>query len=101
MYRPDARKLASSAVAAGSRLAEPLSHGADRLKRAVSDTIDDQLRGARRSLRRTRHAAEDMTDDLRMYARRQPVQTLALALGIGALIGVVIGWSARATRRQT
>jgi hypothetical protein len=99
MNRTLTNAVVEEAVANGERLAEPLVQQAERLKRAVGETIDDQLRIAKRSLRRARHATEDLTDDLRMQARREPLKTLGIALAAGAVIGLVLGWSARAERR--
>jgi ElaB/YqjD/DUF883 family membrane-anchored ribosome-binding protein len=82
------------------RSAEPLLRKAERLKAALSDTVDEQMHVARRAARRTQHAAEDLADDLRLRTRREPLKSLGMALGIGALIGLMFGWRSRSRRRR-
>lgn len=85
---------------ARERPREPLGHRAERTKEQLTDVVDEKVRAARRALRKGRHAAEDLADEVRLEARRNPIQTLGVALGIGAIVGLFAGWVMRGPRRR-
>ncbi|MGQ0649075.1 MAG: hypothetical protein ACT4P7_16080 [Gemmatimonadaceae bacterium] len=95
MNRSNSHALEDDFTTTRPSVAEPLLHRAERLKAALGDTVDEQLRVARRAVRRTQHAAEDLADGVRLQTRREPMKSLGIALGVGALIGLMIGWGAR------
>jgi len=78
---------------------EPLGHRVERTREHLTDVVDDKVRAARRALRKSRHTAEDLADEVRLEARRNPLQTLGIALGIGAFAGLLMGLVARGPRR--
>lgn len=86
---------------ARERPRESLGNRAERTKEQLADVVDDQMRAARRALRKGRHAAEDLADEVRLEARRNPIQTVSAALGIGAIVGILAGWVMRGPRRRS
>jgi ElaB/YqjD/DUF883 family membrane-anchored ribosome-binding protein len=74
------------------------SHDARLLGSLASDAIEDGVHAARRTIKRTRHAALDLRDDLAYTIRRQPFQAVATAAAVGALLGGLAGWLARRAR---
>ena len=94
MHRTSIQSPAGDELAAErDSVVEPLLHKAERLKEALGVTVDEQLRTARRVARRTQHAAEDLADDLRLRTRREPLKFLGIALGVGAVTGLLAGWT--------
>lgn len=91
--------MIDGALEAGrTHVAEPLMEKADRLKRALSDTVDDQMKQGRRALKRSRDYADDLTDGVRLRTRKQPLAALGIAIGVGALVGIMLTWR-RGSRR--
>jgi ElaB/YqjD/DUF883 family membrane-anchored ribosome-binding protein len=70
---------------------------AERVKRHIIETLDNSVADARRTLKRSRHAAVDLLDDTTYRVKQNPWQavglTLGLGFGIGALFGLLIGRS--------
>lgn len=68
---------------------------AERLKQRLTHKLEDGIVDARRSLKRRRHAAEDLLDDTTYCVKQNPWQavgvTLGLGFGIGALAGLLLG----------
>jgi ElaB/YqjD/DUF883 family membrane-anchored ribosome-binding protein len=67
----------------------------DHLSRAsalVGDAVEDGKRKARRALKRSYVAAEDCLEDTTYYIRHHPWQSVSIALGVGAGVGVLAGW---------
>lgn len=95
MNRNDMSAALEDGISIARDRAAPLLDKAERLKAALSDTVDEQLRVARRAARDTKVAAEDLADDLRTRTRKEPLKHLGIALGIGAAIGLLMGWKAR------
>jgi hypothetical protein len=94
------RSALDSIVETARDRGRPLIERAGRLGSALGDTLDDQLRTARRVAKRTQHAASDLADGVRLRTRREPLATLGIALGIGALVGMIVGWQAHRNRRS-
>ncbi len=86
---------------ARERSRETMGERAVRTRERLSEAMDDQVRAARRAIRKGRHTAEDLADEVRLEARRNPIQTLGVALGIGAIAGVILGWVMRGPRRRS
>ena len=63
---------------------------ASRLKEAVSGVVEETMLDAKRTARRGYRAAENLLDEATHTVKRNPWRSVALALGIGALIGLVI-----------
>ena len=68
-------------------------HEATRMKNAVSnaisDTLEDGKREVRRAVKRSYHAAEDFVDETAQRVKHNPISSVALAFGVGAVCGVV------------
>jgi ElaB/YqjD/DUF883 family membrane-anchored ribosome-binding protein len=86
---------------ARERPRDSLGIRAERTKEHLTDVVDDKVRAARRAIRKGRYAAEDLADEVRLEARRNPLQTVSVALGIGAVVGLVAGWLMRGPRRRS
>lgn len=73
----------------------------ERLSPAL-DTLDENIRQARRAIVDGRHAAEDFAAGAALQVRRHPLSALALAAGAGALAGCLFGFAlGRGGRRLT
>lgn len=68
-----------SASAATERLGEALHQ------------LEDNVRRGRHAIVRARHATEDGTAALALQVRRHPIGAVAVAAGVGALAGGLIG----------
>ena len=64
----------------------------ERLSPAL-DTLDENVRQARRAILQGRHAAEDVVAGAALEVRRHPLSALALAAGAGALAGCLVGFA--------
>lgn len=71
-----------------------------RLKTHATDAVQDGLYAARRSAKRARLRAEDARDDLAHRIKKQPFGAVAVATGVGAVLGMVLVWSLRRHRTE-
>ena len=66
------------------------------------ESVDENLRQARRVVNTARHVAEDVVAEAELTIRRHPLQSVGAAAAVGAIVGGLIGfgavWFAR-TRR--
>jgi ElaB/YqjD/DUF883 family membrane-anchored ribosome-binding protein len=85
---------------ADERPRESLGHRAGRAREQLADVVDEQVRSARRAIRKGKYAAEDLADEVRLEARRNPLQTVGVALGIGAIAGLIAGLALRGAPRR-
>ena len=94
-------------VAEAAGQAAHLSHEARMVRSLAEDAIEDGVHRARRavkSVRRGIERLEDVKDEAAYYVKRQPLRTMALAAGLGLVVGVIAGWIAgrgRAERADT
>src|SRR5688572_2710833 len=99
MSRSNTQSMIDGALEASrTHLTEPLIDKAERLKAALGDTVDEQLKVARKVAKRSQAAAEDFADDVRLRTRRQPLAALGIAIGVGALVGIALTWRPRGRR---
>jgi ElaB/YqjD/DUF883 family membrane-anchored ribosome-binding protein len=61
-----------------------------RIKEAVSGVLEEKLDDARVAARRARYAAEDNVDDAVKHIRRNPLRSVLVAFGFGALVGILV-----------
>ena len=57
--------------------------------------LDENVREARRAVVAARHAVEDRAAQTALQVRRHPFVSLGIAVGAGALLGCVIGFTLR------
>lgn len=74
------------------RQAAHVAHQARLLKSLATDTVEDGLHAARRTVTRRIHDLEDLRDAATYRIKRAPFAAVATALGAGMLLGVVFGW---------
>lgn len=58
----------------------------------MNDVIEDGYDAARRVVRRSRHAAEDIVDEASRRVKRDPLLSVAITFGVGLGLGSAIGW---------
>ena len=64
-------------------------------KEAVVSAIDDGRSVVKQITKRTSRTVNDLLDDAFHQIKRYPLGSIMVALGVGALVGVVIGRTAR------
>jgi len=73
------------------------------LKSLAADAVDDGVHAARRAIKSVRRGVEDL-GDLKEEAvhrvKRQPLQALSVAVGVGLVLGFAIGWIGRGARHR-
>ncbi len=77
-------------MADAARHVAHLSHDARMVRTAAEDAIEDGVHKARRavkSVRRGIERLEDLKDGAANYVKRRPLRTIALAAGLGLLVG--------------
>lgn len=65
---------------------------AARLKDRAEHVVEDSFDAAKRAVKRGRYAAEDLLDDAAYRIKRDPLNSVAVTLGIGFGLGVLVGW---------
>lgn len=89
----------------GGRIADALasathlSHEAHLVKSMATDAVEDATRAAKRTLKRRLEDVTDFKDEMIHRVKRQPVEAVAVAVSVGALIGIAVGWMARGSLR--
>jgi ElaB/YqjD/DUF883 family membrane-anchored ribosome-binding protein len=89
----------------GDRLADALasathlSHEAHLVKSMATDAVEDATRAAKRTVKRRLEDVADFKDEIIHRVKRQPVEAITVAVGVGALIGIAVGWMARGSLR--
>lgn len=63
-----------------------------KLRSIVSEAVEDGVRSANQAMKRGRHAAEDLVDDVRHSVKQRPFESLGLAFGAGLLVGGLTAW---------
>jgi ElaB/YqjD/DUF883 family membrane-anchored ribosome-binding protein len=70
-------------------------------KAALTDTLEEGKLSVEKLLSQGRDTAEGYVYDARHQIRHNPVSSVAFALGVGAVVGVLLGWLApRAGQRS-
>ena len=71
-----------------------LTHEVGKAKVLVNDTIEDGKHKVERTFKRTLVAAEDCIEDTTHFIKRHPWQSVGVAVGVGAIAGLLVGWQA-------
>jgi ElaB/YqjD/DUF883 family membrane-anchored ribosome-binding protein len=78
-----------------ARHAAHLSHEAKMLKSIATDTFDEGMYAARRALRNMKRSVarlDDFRDQAVYTVKRQPLKSVAIAAGLGLMVGTFVGW---------
>jgi len=84
-------KAVETSTDAAVKLAH-LSQEVSKAKAIVNDVIEDGKREALRTVKRAYVAAEDRLEDTTYYIKRHPWQSVGIAAGVGAGVGLFAGW---------
>ena len=71
------------------------AHRASRATTAMVEALEDGIGMAKRAVKHSCDAAEEMMEDTEQRIKRHPVETVVSAFAIGALMGIFVGWFAR------
>ena len=72
-----------------------VSHEVRMVKSLAKDAIEDGVHAARRAVKSAQRGIErleDIKDEGVHYVKRQPLKAIAMAAGIGLMVGVAAGW---------
>ena len=72
----------------------------EKAKVLVNDVIEDGKHKVGRTFKRGVIATEECIEDTTYFIKRHPWQSVATAVGIGAVVGLVAGWQASRWRNQ-
>lgn len=78
------------------------SHEARLLKSLAADAVDDAVHAAKRAMKSVKRGVEelgDLRDEAAHRVKRQPLSAVGLALGVGVVLGLVVGWITRGPGR--
>ncbi len=81
-------------MADAARQVAHLSHEARMVRSMAEDAIEDGVHRARRAVTSVRRAVErlqDIKDEAAYYVKRRPLRTIAMAAGLGLLVGATAG----------
>ncbi|HSE32546.1 MAG TPA: hypothetical protein VLA93_13320 [Pyrinomonadaceae bacterium] len=84
-------KTMENVTDAGINLAH-LTHQVAKAKVLIDDVIDDGKRKVERTAKRGFVAVEDCIEDTTYFIKRHPWQSVGTALGLGAAVGLFVGW---------
>jgi hypothetical protein len=79
-----------------------VSHEAQLLETLAADAIEDGVHAANRAAVSARRGVEklgDLKDEAAYRVKRHPLPVVGLALGLGLVLGVAVGWVGRGAQR--
>jgi ElaB/YqjD/DUF883 family membrane-anchored ribosome-binding protein len=82
-------------VVDAARHAAHMSHEVRLAKSLAQDAIEDGVQAAKRAVKSARRGIErleDIKDEGVHYVRRQPLKAVAMAAGIGLMVGMATVW---------
>ena len=85
-------------VAEAARQAADISHEFERLRSLATEVVDDGVHVAKRTMKSVKRGVEqlgDIKDEAVHSMRRHPLQAAGIALGVGLVLGIAVGWVAR------
>jgi ElaB/YqjD/DUF883 family membrane-anchored ribosome-binding protein len=87
-----------------ARHAAHISHEARLVKSLACDAIEDGAHEAKRavtkSVQRGIERLEDIKDEGVHYVKRQPLKAIAMAAGVGLMVGIAAAWITGRLRQQ-
>ena len=93
---PTARERVVDAVGRAAHVA----HEARLLKTLATDAVEDGVHAARRAVTRGAREIEDLRDAAAYRVKKAPLASIALAAGVGMLLGIVLGHWGRKPFRE-
>ena len=63
-----------------------------KVRTIVSDAVEEGVRSASQAIRRGRHAAEDMVEEVKHTVKQKPFEAVGLAFAAGVLAGGFLTW---------
>ena len=78
-----------------ARHAAHVSHGAQLFKSLAADAVEDGVHAAKRAIKSVKHRVEelsDLKDEAAYRVKRQPFKSLGIAVGVGLVVGMTVGW---------
>ena len=75
----------------GSKLAQ-IGCDATHLASVVTNAADDGLTAAKRAVRKSCRAIEDLTDEATIAIKRHPLKSVGIAFGVAFGVGTLAGW---------
>jgi ElaB/YqjD/DUF883 family membrane-anchored ribosome-binding protein len=69
-------------------------------KMLAEDLVEIGKRKAQRAIRRGRVAGEDYLDETTHYVKHHPWQSVGIAAGVGAFVGLLFGWTLSRAHRE-
>jgi len=88
-----AESVLSKTLHASEKVAEVMPD-MGRVKTVFSDAVEEGKDAARRAVKRSRHAAEELMEEAAHEVKRYPLQTVAITFGAAFAAGLVLGWLA-------
>ena len=89
------------------KTAEQIAHvglTVEKLKENASHVIEDGIADAKRMVKKGRYAAEDLVDDTAHYIKKDPFRsvgvTFGVGFGLGAIVGLLVAYKAKASRNN-
>lgn len=82
--------LLEKSLQAGEQLAQTVIN-AERIKTQLTHAVEDARTEAQRFAKRTRRAAEDLTDETAYRIKHDPFQAVAITFGAGFVLGTLAG----------
>ena len=72
-----------------------ISHEARLFKSLAADAVEDGVHAAKRAIKSVQRRVEelgDLKDEAAYRVKRQPFKALGIAVGVGLVLGVAVGW---------
>jgi ElaB/YqjD/DUF883 family membrane-anchored ribosome-binding protein len=70
------------------------------MKSVARDAGQEGVYAAKRLVRRVQHGVESLQDEAAYRVKREPIKAVAVAAGVGVVVGVVLSWIATTTARR-
>jgi len=89
----EAGQIVRDRVVDSARRMTKLSNEAHAVTSRAADAVEDGVYAAKRAMRRGVAQLEDLQEEGIHRVKRHPLKALAMAAGIGLLLGIAIGWA--------